>query len=216
MRRELDVVLIALAFLAGSADAVAFVGFGGVFVGNMSGNVILLGVSASPLGGVEPLRPAMALVGFAIGVLVAIAGGRTRSDGDRRLPAGPLFPVAGLLLVAAIGWLVAGGQPASPLRLALILVASVALGIQSTLVARLALPGVSTTFITGTMIAIGDQLLRSPGRRSIQRIRIGVFVALGVGAAAGVGALAVAPAWAMFLPAIGVTVLAGWIRVRRG
>jgi len=197
---------------------VAFVGFGGVFVGNMSGNVILLGVSASPLGGVEPLRPVMALVGFAIGVLVALVFAKHRAGSDRgaKLDGGPLFPVAALLSVAAVGWLLAGGQPTPPLRLALILVASVALGIQSTLVARLALPGVSTTFITGTMIAIGDQLLRSPGRRSIQRIRIGVFVALGVGAAAGVGVLAVARPWAMFLPAIGVTVLAGWIRVRRG
>lgn len=189
-----------------------------MFVGNMSGNVILLGVSASPLGGVEPLRPVMALVGFAIGVLVALVVAKHRAVSDRggKLDGGPLFPVAALLSVAAVGWLLVGGQPTSPLRLALILVASVALGIQSTLVARLALPGVSTTFITGTMIAIGDQLLRSPGRRSIQRIRIGVFAALGVGAAAGVGVLAVARPWAMFLPAVGVTVLAGWIRARRG
>lgn len=212
--------MIALAFLAGSADAVAFVGFGGVFVGNMSGNVILLGVSASPLAGVEPLRPAMALAGFAIGVLVAVArrNNRVRDGANRDSDLdGPLLVlVAGLLFASAVGWLIAGGEPHSALRLALIFVAAVGLGIQSALVARLALPGVSTTFITGTMISIGAQLLRSPDRGEIQRVRIGVLVALGVGAAVGVGGLALARGWAMFVPAIGVAVLAVWIRFRRG
>lgn len=215
-RRRLDIALVFLAFLAGSADAVAFVGFGGVFVGNMSGNVILLGVSVSSLAGVEPLRPITSLVGFAVGVLIAVVGRRVmeRRDPGRGAALGgrSLWLVAALLLVSAVGWLIVDGQPDMPVRLALIFVAAVALGVQSTLVARLALPGVSTTFITGTMISVVAHLLRSPGHEEIQKIRIGVLVALVGGAAAGAGLLAVAWSGAMFLPAAGVVALALWAR----
>lgn len=210
-----DFGLVALAVCAGLADATSFMGFGGVFVGNMSGNVILLGVSVNSASGVEALRPAVALVAFAIGILLAarrVAADGAAGNGPRYPAEGTLWVVALLQSAAALGWLATAGDPNQVMRLALIGGAAVALGVQSTLVARLALPGVSTTFMTGTMIAIGTYIRGARGSREINWVRIGAFLGLLAGAAAGAGMLAIWRPGAMLLPAAGSWLVAAATR----
>src|SRR5215208_4950985 len=77
-----DAMLIMLSLAAGCVDAVGYLGLGQIFVANMSGNTVLLGLALGQAEARAALRAVVALVGFIVGVAVgaAILGpGRERS-----------------------------------------------------------------------------------------------------------------------------------------
>lgn len=74
MTRRLDLaMLLVLTFSTGMVDAIGYLGFDKVFTGNMTGNVVVLGMGLAGADDVPVLRPALALVFFMIG---AALGGR--------------------------------------------------------------------------------------------------------------------------------------------
>src|SRR5699024_1866725 len=65
MTRRLDLaMLLLLTFSTGMVDAIGYLGFDKVFTGNMTGNVVILGMGLAGADGVPVLRPALALVFF--------------------------------------------------------------------------------------------------------------------------------------------------------
>jgi uncharacterized membrane protein YoaK (UPF0700 family) len=75
-------MLVMLSLAAGCVDAVGFLGLGQIFVANMTGNTVLLGLALGQAKGQAALRAVVALAGFVIGVGAgaAIVGrGRERS-----------------------------------------------------------------------------------------------------------------------------------------
>lgn len=78
MTRRLDLaMLLLLTFSTGMVDAIGYLGFDKVFTGNMTGNVVILGMGLAGAEGVPVLRPALALVFFMIG---AALSGRILGD----------------------------------------------------------------------------------------------------------------------------------------
>ena len=74
MTRRLDLaMLLLLTFSTGMVDAIGYLGFDKVFTGNMTGNVVILGMGLAGAEDVPVLRPALALVFFMIGA--ALSGG---------------------------------------------------------------------------------------------------------------------------------------------
>ncbi len=65
--------LLALTVVTGLVDAVSYLRLGHVFVANMTGNVVFLGLSADPHSGLSPTASVIAIGGFVLG---ALAGGR--------------------------------------------------------------------------------------------------------------------------------------------
>ncbi|WP_241896978.1 YoaK family protein [Brevibacterium epidermidis] len=70
-------MLLLLTFSTGMVDAIGYLGFDKVFTGNMTGNVVILGMGLAGAEGVPVLRPALALVFFMIG---AALSGRILGD----------------------------------------------------------------------------------------------------------------------------------------
>lgn len=63
MTRRLDLaMLLLLTFSTGMVDAIGYLGFDKVFTGNMTGNVVILGMGLAGADGVPVLRPALALL----------------------------------------------------------------------------------------------------------------------------------------------------------
>lgn len=93
-----------------------------------------------------------------------------------------------LVLGYAIGWWTSGGEPGLLLRPVLLLCTAVALGIQSSTVQRFGVPGLSTTYLTGTLTTVVMRLASGHGFRQVQH-SIEVIGGLVVGAAAGAGLL---------------------------
>ena len=78
MTRRLDLaMLLVLTFSTGMVDAIGYLGFDKVFTGNMTGNVVILGMGLAGAEGVPVLRPALALVFFMLGAALSgrILGG---------------------------------------------------------------------------------------------------------------------------------------------
>ncbi|WP_026453164.1 DUF1275 family protein, partial [Saccharomonospora iraqiensis] len=70
--RRTVVALLVLTLVTGIVDAVSFLRLDQIFVANMTGNVVFLGLSVTPSSSVAAYAPAIAIAGFTLG---ALAGG---------------------------------------------------------------------------------------------------------------------------------------------
>ena len=182
-----------LTAIAGCVDAIAFTRVTGVFPANQSGNLILLGLGAGGFPGGAPVwRTAGAIAAFALGVMAAArCSGRF---GRRRDPA--LLTVELGLLAAAV-WLCGSLPPEGASStvdgvrgtIALV-VLGLAMGVQTEIIGRVVGVGVSTTFETGALTRLAEQLGR-PGGTDLQVVTVlAVGVATYVGGAAAGSAIA--------------------------
>ena len=60
-------LMLALTFATGIIDAVGYLGLDRVFTGNMTGNVVILGMALLGADGLPVLGPLVALAGFVAG-----------------------------------------------------------------------------------------------------------------------------------------------------
>jgi uncharacterized membrane protein YoaK (UPF0700 family) len=160
------VLLSAFTLAAGYSDAVAFFGLG-VFTANMTGNTVLLGGALAArfvphFPGMLSLElPAISILCFATGA--CLAAFTLRGETGRppvRTMAIVGFTVA-LLVAAALAFTRDSGARLTPVCVALL---STVMGLQSVVAVRLGVPGVSTTYVTGTLItAIVDFFGSTPG-----------------------------------------------------
>jgi uncharacterized membrane protein YoaK (UPF0700 family) len=148
-----NVMLVMLSLAAGCVDAVGYLGLGQIFVANMTGNTVLLGLALGQAKGQAALRAVVALAGFIVGVGVgaAIVGrGGERSVWSPGVTAALALELA-VLVAFAVGWFLAGADPVGGSVYPLIVLPALAMGVQSAAVRRLGIPGVATTYITGTL-----------------------------------------------------------------
>jgi uncharacterized membrane protein YoaK (UPF0700 family) len=213
-------MLLVLTFSAGSVDAISYLGLGRVFTAMMTGNIVLLGLALAQGEVLAALRSIVALIGFAIGVFVGAIVVERESE-PAEWPAavtGALALETVLLAIFAATSYLLGSTHAGVIYLLIILLA-LAMGIQSAAVRRLGVPGIATTYITGTLTSLMVDLLGwlrwvaarrpaskpQPGSVSIpweQRVSLlaGVVILYCLGALAG-GFLQVnSPALATLLP----------------
>jgi uncharacterized membrane protein YoaK (UPF0700 family) len=149
---ERDLRLLILAASAGSADGWSYFGFGHAFVANMTGNTVLLGLAVSQSSG-DFLHPLIALgcyvAGAALGSL--LTGSVPPDTVWSRAVSRTLLLEALLLLTAEGGWMAihlhASYAPSLDLLLATV---ALAMGMQSGAMVQLKIPGIVTTYITGT------------------------------------------------------------------
>jgi uncharacterized membrane protein YoaK (UPF0700 family) len=183
-------IVLGLTLVAGCTDAISYLGLGRVFTANMTGNTVLLGLAVAQRDAGAAARSASALGGFVLGAVVV---GLTREQ--RRLSvSGGLVAELGLLAALLTWWSATGSTPRGATQDGLIALAGTAMGVQSAAVARLAVPGVATTYITGTWTGISagvaDWLRRrardpSPGDRPHRGLQVLVVVVYLGGAIAG-------------------------------
>jgi len=152
-------MLLMLTISAGSVDAIGYLGLGHVFTAMMTGNIVLLGLALAQGEALAALRSIIALIGFAIGVFVG-AIIVERESGPPEWPAavtGALCLETFLLgIFGVISWVI--GTRSGVIYLLIILLA-LAMGIQSAAVRRLGVPGIATTYMTGTLTTLMVDLL---------------------------------------------------------
>jgi uncharacterized membrane protein YoaK (UPF0700 family) len=145
--------LLLLTWTSGTADGLSYIG-AHVFTANMTGNTVLLGMYAVHGQTSQALHSLAALGAFVLGCAVAAAvfpgGAAEHTAHILRWAARIEFVLFGIF---AYLWGIDGASPTHALSYSTILVAGVALGIQSVAVRRLRIWGVVTTFITGTITA---------------------------------------------------------------
>jgi uncharacterized membrane protein YoaK (UPF0700 family) len=155
-----DPLLLALTFIAGWVDAIAYVSLGRVFTGNMTGNLVLLGINAGDDQIVAAIRSIVAVASFALGALlggVITRGRRSASTWPRQVTLALLAEVV-LLLAFTFGWLATGNRADPPVGDVLVALGAAAMGLQSAAARRVAVSGISTTAVTSTLTSLMTEL----------------------------------------------------------
>jgi uncharacterized membrane protein YoaK (UPF0700 family) len=209
--RRRQALVVVLTFVTGSADAMGFLALGGAFSSVMTGNMVLLGLSVGRADGELALTSAAAIGSFIVGVLVGahLAGVPKKDD-----PVWPravnraLLLEAGVFSVFTVVWETTGSSRSANLELGLLMMSATALGIQSSAIQRFGVPGLSSTYLTGTLTAlIGAVAARSP--RTVLLPKAEILLALIAGACVGAvvsGHLPLLAPGLLLLPLLGVIV----------
>ena len=159
---ERDVRLLVLAASAGSADAWSYFGLGHAFVANMTGNTVMLGLAVFQNHG-DLLHPGISLGCYAAGAVIgSLLTGRVKPGAVwSKAISWTLMVEALLLLAAEAGWIAIhlhiNSSPSLQLLLATV---ALAIGMQSGAMVQLKIPGIVTTYITGTWTTMLSGLVR--------------------------------------------------------
>ena len=146
-------LMLALTFSTGIIDAVGYLGLDRVFTGNMTGNVVILGMALTGADGLPIVGPVVALVLFMLGALVA---GRTL----RPVAAGwshrstVLFAVVGVVILLAAVPLLVFDDPVEPVKLGVTGALGLAMGLQAGAARHIGVKDVTTVVVTSTLVGL--------------------------------------------------------------
>lgn len=149
-------LMLVLTFSTGIIDAIGYLGLDRVFTGNMTGNVVILGMALAGADDLPIVGPVVALGGFLLG---AAAAGRAL----RGAPAGwstrtsVLLVAVAALLAACAGVLAADAEPESGAALLLTGLLGAAMGAQAGTARHLAVREVTTVVVTSTITALAAE-----------------------------------------------------------
>ena len=149
IKPSLELILVCTAFAAGSMDLIAYAKLGGVLVSAMTGNLVFLGYYISHFSFASALGSVLALIGYVLGTAAGVL--LTRKLGQHpalRL----LLTVQVLLLVAALViWPSVSHHTGTPGLNGVIMLASMAMGMQSIVGKRVNLSNIPTIVFTSTL-----------------------------------------------------------------
>jgi len=177
-------LLVAMTLVTGLVDAFSYLVLGHVFVANMTGNIVFLGFSLAGASGFSIPASLVALGSFVLG---AFGGGLLGSRlGQHR---GHLLSVAAalqmiFLSVSVVLASLSGKSMPAGYSYGLIIVLGIAMGLQNATARKLAVPDLTTTVLTLTIVGmaadsriVGESGSRA-GRRliSVLAMLVGAFV----------------------------------------
>ncbi|WP_223110965.1 MULTISPECIES: YoaK family protein [Aeromicrobium] len=184
--RQHLVLMLALTFSTGMIDAVGYLGLDRVFTGNMTGNVVILGMGLAGAEDLPVLGPALALIGFLVG---AAFGGRVLKGAakgwSRRTTV--LLVLVGVVIMGLSVAIFLDPEPTRPVALTLSTLLGTAMGVQAATARLIGVKDVTTVVITSTLTGLAaDSVLgggtgADSGRRSAAVLLI--LAGAGTGAA---------------------------------
>jgi uncharacterized membrane protein YoaK (UPF0700 family) len=176
-------LMLALTFSTGIIDAVGYLGLDRVFTGNMTGNVVILGMALTGADGLPVVGPIIALVLFMLGALIAgrtlkpVAGWSHRST--------VLFALVGVVILAAAVPLLLIDDPEEPLKFAVTGALGLAMGMQAGAARHIGVKDVTTVVVTSTLVGLAfDSRFGGASGQQWKR-RAGAVLLIGLGALVG-------------------------------
>jgi len=179
------VLMLALTFSTGIVDAVGYLGLDKVFAGNMTGNVVILGMAIVGAEGLPWVGPLVALIAFMVG---AVIGGRTlrrETIGWNTRTSWSFTAVAAALAVLTGVTIATGGVPPKPWELGITVLLAAAMGFQAAVARHLAVKDVTTVVVTSTITGLAADSVLAGGSGQPWRRRAGAVVLIALGALVG-------------------------------
>jgi uncharacterized membrane protein YoaK (UPF0700 family) len=157
-----DAMLLVLTCAAGLVDAISYLELGHVFTAMMTGNTVLLALAIGQGEVMAALRSTLALAAFSVGAagsaMVLLRGG-ARREWPPIVTATLALEGAVLGVFGALWHLKGAAARSDVLILVLIVLSGFAMGIQAAAVRHLGVPGVASTYITGTLTSLMAELV---------------------------------------------------------
>jgi uncharacterized membrane protein YoaK (UPF0700 family) len=159
-------IVLLFTFAAGSVDAVTYLA-AHVFTANMTGNAVLMGIYVGQGRGAAALHSLVALIVFIGGVVLGAMLAGEGGDKAQTLVAvrREVIVETAILALFALTFLLPLPSESPWVTLLLIILSALAMGVQSAAVKRLHLPGIATTYITGTLTNLFFGLTQHWGSR---------------------------------------------------
>ncbi|MGV0851649.1 DUF1275 family protein [Mycolicibacterium phlei] len=211
-------VTILLTFVTGIVDAVGFLALDRVFTGNMTGNIVILGMGVAGADDLPVFGPAVALAAFTAAAWIAgLVLRRPRAEN----PPGWHHRVTVLLGLGALALtaltaiaVVVGDRPPAPVAAAMAAATAATMGSQAVVARALAVTDMTTVVVTSTLAGLaGETWTRRDGSPLLNR-RLGAIVVIFAGALVGALLLRVHMA-APFAVAAALTAAVTWVGHRR-
>ena len=178
---------LSLAGVAGFIDAHLFLHVTNVFVANMSGNMVRVGILTGSGDWDIAAGSVASLFAFGAGVVTAIAHHDSQLRQDKLVRPDDLLVVEALLtlslpIILMVGNVEFSNQPGA-VQYLVISVGAFAMGIQASSLRRVGSIAVATTYGTGTIVRIGEKValaLRRAERHSVDRRSATILLLVGV------------------------------------
>ncbi|GAB2968922.1 YoaK family protein [Nocardioides montaniterrae] len=172
-------LMLALTVTTGINDAVGYLGLDKVFTGNMTGNVVVLGMALAGGTGLPVLGPALALLGYVGGAAIGGRVMRYAGTGWTR-PVTAAFSTVAAVMVALGVLLLVVDDPAHGLMVGVTTCAALAMGLQATTARHVAVPDVTTVVITSTLTGLAaDPFTGSHLPRAVRRFAAVALILVG-------------------------------------
>jgi uncharacterized membrane protein YoaK (UPF0700 family) len=214
--------MMALTFVTGIVDAVGYLALDRVFTGNMTGNIVILGMGIAGADGLPVLGPALALAGFTAGAFGAGLALRHRqvtnspSGWDDRIT---ILLVAGVAVLTGLTVLadVTGGRPDTALQIVMATAIAMVMGLQAVVARALAITDMTTVVVTSTLASLAGETWVRGGNGAAMNRRFGAIAVIFLGAVTGAILLKCNVAVPLGLAAaiVGLVVAAGHLRLHR-
>jgi uncharacterized membrane protein YoaK (UPF0700 family) len=202
----LPMLFLLLTVVSGLVDAASLLRMGHVFVANMTGNIVIVGLSLAQAPGFSLVSSAIALGGFVVGaLLIGLVPAKWRPDRARALRTAAIAKVTLALPVLVFG-VALGIVPGRPITYVMTALLATSMGVQNATVQRLAVPDLTTTVMTTTLARLLGDLPSRGLRDRASAHRLTSILALLVGATA--GGLLVVYVNAVSALAVGIALLA--------
>lgn len=201
--------MLVLTFVTGLLDAVGYLALDRVFTGNMTGNVVILGMGMAGEDGLPVAGPAVALGAYVVG---AAAVGRLlqrrRSGWEPLVTA--VFATGAVVMAAVASVLtVVALDSHTGLSVGLAAILAILMGAQAATARMLAVADITTVVVTSTLTAYASETLFGPGWLWLTHRRLWVIVVIVAGAFCGALLLRLAgPGCPVYLGAVLTAVVA--------
>ncbi|GAB2729423.1 YoaK family protein [Kitasatospora kifunensis] len=185
-RDPLPAALVGLTMVTGMLDAISYLGLGRVFIAMMTGNVVFLGLAFGKTVEASVPGPAVAIVSFALGIVLAARTAKLATQRARQHWFFHAMAVECALLAGATAVAALAPPAAATTRYLVIALLALAMGARCSTVRRLNVADFPITVgLTGALIAFVHDCPLSGGERARAARRLGVVLAMGVGATVG-------------------------------
>ncbi len=210
-------LMMTLTFVTGTLDAVGYLGLDRVFTGNMTGNIVILGMGLAASDDLPVVGPLLALVGYIAGAAVVGRLLRARAPGWHGLITGILTTSAVLLAVAGVVLASADVVGASALGIAVAASLASLMGAQAAAARFLSVADMTTVVVTSTITAYASETLFAGGLAPLTHRRLWAIVLIFAGALVGALLMKIDISIPVFVSATatGVTALLGHLHWER-
>jgi uncharacterized membrane protein YoaK (UPF0700 family) len=183
------ILMLTLTFSTGVVDAVGYLGLDRVFTGNMTGNVVLLGMAVAGGTSLPIVRPALALVFFMLGAAGAGRALRRAPEGwshrTSRVLVALVFGLWALVVLAAVAPVQGNEVYGSIVTSALALL----MGTQAATAKRLKVAEITTVVVTSTITGLASDSRLAGGKSAFWARRALAIALIMLGAVAGAAAV---------------------------
>ena len=185
-QRHLHVwLMMTLTAVTGALDAVGYLGLDRVFTGNMTGNVVILGMGIAAEEGLPVAGPLFALFGYVLGAAVIGRVIRGRAPGWGRVVTATVCVNAAVLVAVAtcVAVVRIPGQSLGGIVVAMSI--AVVMGSQASIARFLAVTDMTTVVVTSTITSYASETLFKGGLVWFTHRRLWAVVAIFTGALLG-------------------------------